>query len=86
MKNNSNKTQSLRNANSKENRKKVTQKQAEANARRKEAKSWASLVHGVKYKEATAKYSCNLATMQIEDELGILLNLCNRNSVKSMSA
>lgn len=86
MKNNSNKTQSLRNANSKENRKKVTQKQAEANARRKEAKSWASLAHGVKYKESTAKYSYNLATMQIEDELGILLNLCNRNSVKSMSA
>jgi len=86
--NNSNHTQVVMNANSKASKKKVTRKQAEANARRKEAKSWALLAHGVKYKEAAAKHSCNLATMQIEDELfdGILLNLCDRNSVKSTSA
>lgn len=59
--------------------------QAEANARRKVAKSWALLAKGVRYRKAAAKESCERLTLLIEEELfdGILLNLSGRNSMKS---
>lgn len=59
--------------------------QAEANARRKVAKSWALLVKGVKYRKAAAKESCDRLTLLLEEELfdGILLNLSGRNGMKS---
>ena len=61
--------------------------QAEANARRKIAKSWALLAKGVKYKKAAIKESCDRLTQILEDELfdGILLNLHGRNGMKSYS-
>lgn len=62
-------------------------KQMEANARRKVAKSWALLAHGVKYQKAATNESCHRATQQIEEELfdGVLLSLRDKNSVKSYS-
>ena len=59
--------------------------QAEANARRKVAKSWALLVKGVKYRKAAAKESCDRLTLLLEEELfdGILFNLSGRNGMKS---
>ena len=61
--------------------------QAEANARRKIAKSWALLAKGVKYKKAAIKESCDRLTLIMEEELfdGILLNLHGRNGMKSYS-
>lgn len=90
MKNNSNNGQTEMNNTKKANRKmmqKANQKriQAEANARRKVAKSWALLAKGVKYRKAAAKESCDRLTQILEDELfdGILLNLSGRNGMKS---
>lgn len=67
---------------------KVTRKQAEANARRKVAKEWAVLAHGVKYQKAATKESCKRTTLLMEEELfdGILLNLREKNSKKSYHA
>jgi 3-deoxy-D-arabino-heptulosonate 7-phosphate (DAHP) synthase len=58
--------------------------QAEANARRKVAKSWVLLAKGVKYQKAAAKESCDRLTHLMEEELfnGILFNLSERNSMK----
>lgn len=66
---------------------KVNRKQTEANAHRKVAKSWAFLAHGVKYQKAATKESCQRTTKQMEAELfdGILLNLRDKNSIKSYS-
>lgn len=60
-------------------------KKAEANARRKVAKSWALVAQSVKYRKATVKESCNRLTQILEEELfnGILLNLSGRNGMKS---
>ena len=59
--------------------------QAEANARRKVAKSWALLAKCVRYRKAAAKESCDRLTLLLEEELfdGILLNLSGRNGMKS---
>lgn len=82
MKNNSNNGQTVMN-----NTKKVNQKRilAEANARRKVAKSWAVIARSVKYRKAAAKESCDRLTLLLEEELfdGILLNLSGRNGMKS---
>jgi len=90
MKNNSNNGQTVMNNTKKASRKmmqKANQKriQAEANARRKVAKSWELVARGVKYRKAAAKESCGRLTQIMEDELfdGILLNLSGRNSMKS---
>lgn len=88
MKNNSNNPQTVfsKASNATKNKKqKSTRKQTETNARRKVAKSWALLALGVKYQKATASESCQRTTQQIEEELfdGILLNLRDKNSVKS---
>ena len=77
--------------NTKKTTKKMMQKanqkriQAEANARRKVAKSWALLAKGVKYRKAAAKESCDRLTLLLEEELfdGILFNLSGRNGMKS---
>jgi hypothetical protein len=89
-KNNSNNGQTEMNNTKKANRKmmqKANQKriQAEANARRKVAKSWALLAKGVKYRKAAAKESCDRLTLLLEEELfdGILFNLSGRNGMKS---
>lgn len=65
--------------------KKSTTKQANANARRRLAKSWMLLAHGIKYQKAATKESCKRTTINLEEELfdGILLNLCEKNSKKS---
>ena len=69
------------------NTKKSNQKriQAEANARRMAAKSWALVAQGVKYRKAAVKESCDRLTQILEKELfdGILLNLNKHNSMKS---
>ena len=90
MKNNSNNGQKVMNNTKKASRKmmqKANQKriQAEANARRKVAKSWELVARGIKYRKAAAKESCGRLTQILEDELfdGILLNLSGRNSMKS---
>lgn len=90
MKNNSNNGQTVMNNPKKANKKmmqKANQKriQAEANARRKVAKSWALLAKGVKYRKAAAKESCDRLTLLLEEELfdGILFNLSGRNGMKS---
>lgn len=90
MKNNSNNAQTVMNDTKKTNRKmmqKANQKriQAEANARRKVAKSWSLLAKGVRYRKAAAKESCDRLTQILEEELfdGILLNLSGRNGMKS---
>jgi len=68
---------------------KVNQKriQAEANARRKVAKSWALVAQGIKSRKAAAKESCERLTQILEEELfdGIFLNLSGRNGMKSYS-
>ena len=72
--------------NKKANQKQVMKsKKAEANARRKVAKSWALVAQSVKYRKATVKESCNRLTQILEEELfdGILLNLSGRNGMKS---
>ncbi|WP_156139277.1 hypothetical protein [Prevotella pectinovora] len=63
-------------------------RKAEANARRKVAKSWDKIAHGSRYQKAAAKESCRRATKQMEEELfdGILLNLRCKNKVKSYNA
>lgn len=65
--------------------KKASPKQANANARRKLAKSWMLLARGVKYQKAATKESCKRTTLNLEEELfdGILLNLREKNSEKS---
>jgi len=90
MKNNSNNGQTEMNNTKKANRKMMqtaTQKrmQAEANARRKVAKSWALVAQGAKYRKAAVKESCDHLTQILEEELfdGILLNLSGRNGMKS---
>ena len=90
MKNNSNNGQTVMNNTKKASRKmmqKANQKriQAEANARRKVAKSWELVARGVKYRKAAAKESCGRLTQILEGELfdGILLNLKGRNGMKS---
>jgi len=90
MKNNSNNGQTMMNNTKKASRKmmqKANQKriQAEANARRKVAKSWELVARGIKYRKAAAKESCGRLTQILEDELfdGILLNLKGRNGMKS---
>lgn len=90
MKNNS--TQVAMNTPRKESKRKkqmATQKriQAEANARRKVAKSWDVLGHSTKYRKAAAKESCARTTRSLEYDVfdGLLLNLSGRNSVKSFS-
>ena len=92
MKNKDNNGQTVMNNTKKANRKmmqKANQKriQAEANARRKVAKSWALVTQGVKYRKAAAKESCNRLTLLLEEELfeGIFLNLSERNGMKSYS-
>ena len=91
-KNNSNNEKTMMNNTKKASRKmmqKANQKriQAEANARRKVAKSWALLAKGVKYRKAAAKESCDRLTLLLEEELfdGIFLNLSGRNGMKSYS-
>ena len=90
MKNNSNNGQTVMNNTKKANRKmmkKAHQKRilAEANARRKLAKSWALMAKGIKYRKAAVKESCDCLTQILEEELfdGILLNLSGRNGMKS---
>lgn len=90
MKNNSNNGQKVMNNTKKASRKmkqKANQKriQAEANARRKVAKSWELVARGIKYRKAAAKESCGRLTQILEGELfdGILLNLKGRNGMKS---
>ena len=90
MKNNRNNGQTMMNNTKKTNKKmiqKANQKRilAEANARRKLAKSWALLAKGVRYRKAAAKESCERLTQILEEELfdGILLNLSGRNGMKS---
>lgn len=90
MKNNSNNGQTVMNNTKKANRKmmqKANQKciQAEANARRKLAKSWALMAKGIKYRKAAEKESCDRLTQILEEELFdcILLNLSGRNGMKS---
>ena len=90
MKNNINNGQTVMNNTKNVNKKmvqKVNQKciQAEANARRKVAKSWALLAKCVRYRKAAAKESCDRLTQILEGELfdGILLNLKGRNGMKS---
>ena len=67
---------------------KPTRKQVEANARRKVVKAWARLANGTKYQTAAVKDVCDRTTLQMEEELfdGILLNLRDKNNVKSYSA
>lgn len=62
--------------------------QAEANARRKLAKSWALLAKSVKYRKVAVKESCDRLTQILEEELfdGILLNLSGCNGLKSYSS
>lgn len=90
MKNNSNNEKTVMNSSKKANKKmrqKANQKriQAEANARRKLAKSWALVTQSVKYRKAAVKESCDRLTQILEEELfdGILLNLSGRNGMKS---
>lgn len=92
MKNDSINTKNVKNNSEKVARKKmqkVNKKriQAEANARRRIAKSWALLGKSVKYRKAAAKVSCKRLTHLMEKELfdGIFLNLSERNSKKSHS-
>ena len=92
MKNNSTSSQVVTNTSKREsrrNKQKAAQKriQAEANARRRVAKSWDALGHSNRYKKAAAKESCTRTTQSLEDEIfnGILLNLSGRNSVKPFS-
>ncbi|MBP5423095.1 MAG: hypothetical protein J6Y78_11695 [Paludibacteraceae bacterium] len=84
MKNNSNNGQTEMNNTKKANKKRI---QAEANARRKVAKSWALVAQGIKYRKAAVKESCDRLTQIMEEELfdGILLNLSGRNGMKSYS-
>ena len=81
-KNNSNNGQTEMNNTKKANEKRI---QAEANARRKVAKSWALVTQGIKYRKAVAKESCDRLTQILEEELfdGILLNLSGRNGMRS---
>ena len=44
-------------------------RKAEANARRKVAKNWDKIAHGIRYQKAAAKESCRRATKQMEEEL-----------------
>lgn len=71
------------------NTKKANQKriQAEANARRQVAKSWALVAQSVRYRKAAVKESCDRLTQILEEELfdGILLNLRGCNDMKSYS-
>ena len=90
MKNNSNNGQTVMNNTKKASQKmmqKANQKriQAEANARRKVAKSWELVARGVNYRKAAAKESCGRLTQILEEELfdGIFLNLKGRNGMKS---
>ena len=64
---------------------KPTRKQVEANARRKVVKAWTKLANGTKYQKAAARAVCKRTTLQMEEELfdGILLNLRDKNNVKS---
>ena len=82
MKNNSNNGQTEMNNTKKANEKRI---QAEANARRKVAKSWALVAQGIKYRKAAVKESCDRLTQILEEELfdGILLNLSGRNGMRS---
>lgn len=84
MKNNSNNGQTEMNNTKKANQKRI---QAEANVRRKVAKSWALVAQGIKYRKAAVKESCDRLTQIMEEELfdGILLNLSGRNGMKSYS-
>ena len=73
MKNNSNNEKTMKNNTMKTSRKmmqKANQKriQAEANARRKVAKSWELVARGVKYRKAAAKESCGRLTQILEGE------------------
>lgn len=72
----------------KRNMQKPTRKQVEANARRKVVKAWTKLANGAKYQKAAIKAVCERTTLQMEEELfdGILLNLRDKNNVKSYSA
>ena len=89
MKNNSDNRQTVMNNTKMANRmmKKVNQKriQAEANARRKVAKSWAIVARCIKYRKAAVNESCGRLTQILEEELfdGIFLNLSGRNGMKS---
>lgn len=90
MENNSNNGQTVMNNTKKASRKmmqKANQKriQAEANARRKVAKSWELVGKVFKYRKAAAKESCGRLTQILEEELfdGIILNLKGRNGMKS---
>ena len=67
---------------------KPTRKQVEANARRKVVKAWTKLANGIKYQKAAARAVCQRTTLQMEEELfdGIILNLRDKNNVKSYSA
>lgn len=74
MKNNSNNGQKVMNNTKMASRKmmqKANQKriQAEANARRKVAKSWELVARGIKYRKAAAKESCGRLTQILEGEL-----------------
>lgn len=87
MKNNT--VHSVMNKESKKLKSLVAQKhiQAEANVWRKVAKRWTTLARGAKYQKAAAKESCDYLTQVMKDELfdGILLNLNERNTLKSYS-
>ena len=89
MKNKSNTVQNVMNKENKKMKPSAKQKrtQAEANARRKIANRWNVLARGVKYQKAAAKESCDCLTQMLKTELfdGILLNLSERNGVKSYS-
>ena len=89
MKNKSNTVQNVTNRENKKMKPSAKQKrtQAEDNARRKIAKRWNVLARGVKYQKAVAKSSCDYLTKILKTELfdGILLNLSERNGMKSYS-
>lgn len=65
--------------------KRAKQKEAEANARRKVAKSWAFLGAGNKYRKAAVGESCSRITSEIKENFinGIFFDFCEKNSTKS---
>ena len=64
--------------------KRAKQKQAEANSRRKVAKSWAFLGAGNKYRKAAVGESRSRMTSEIKENLinGTIFDLCEKNSMK----
>lgn len=66
-------------------RMKKSQREKEANARRKVAQHWSRLSQSCKYQIAATKEASKRMTLLLEESLfdGILLNLKERNKIKS---